>query len=88
MARRALSSWGLRCLSTALALGLAAAAHGVALDERGEISFGVRSYTAARIGTQGTDVQICYGSPGTPRYRCGGSNGIGPNPTVNQSKRA
>jgi hypothetical protein len=71
-----------------LVLGLAAAAHGVALDERGEISFGVRSYTAARVATQATDVQICYGSPGTSRYRCGGSNGLPPNPTEGQSKRA
>jgi hypothetical protein len=88
MARRALSSWGLGCLSTTLMLGLAAAAHGVALDERGEITFGVRTYTAARIATQGTDVQICYGDPSRPDYICGGSNGATNSPTVNQSKRA
>ena len=87
MAQRALSSWGLGCLSTTLMLGLAAAAHAAALDEKGEITLGLRTYTAARIATQGTDVQICYGTPGRADYICGGSNGVN-NSTVNQSKRS
>ena len=56
MARRALR-WGHRCLFAALAsLCLAGVAHGAALDEQGDINLGVRAYTAARIGTQDTDV--------------------------------
>ena len=76
MARRALR-WGHRCLFSALAsLCLAGIAHGAALDEKGEINLGVRTYTAARIGTQNTDVTICNLVNG--QTICGGSNGGGP----------
>ncbi|MBX3026343.1 hypothetical protein KF840_15655 [bacterium] len=51
-------------LAASLALLLAAhAAHGAALDEAGELSLGVRSYTAARVGSQHTDISIIYGTP-------------------------
>jgi hypothetical protein len=74
MARRALR-WGHRCLFFA-ALGslcLAGIAHGAAVDEQGDINIGVRAYTAARIGTQDTDVKICNLIGG--KTVCGGSNG-------------
>ena len=74
MARRALR-WGHRCLFFA-ALGslcLAGIAHGAALDQQGDINLGVRAYTAARIGTQDTDVKICNLIGG--KTVCGGSNG-------------
>jgi Protein of unknown function (DUF1302) len=95
MAQRALSSWGWGCLSTTLVLGLAAAAHGAALDERGEINLGIRTYTAARIGTQDTDIQICYKDrPNRGDFTCAGSNGIGNvgdirvSPTTGQASRS
>jgi Protein of unknown function (DUF1302) len=45
-------------LSAAISLGLAAAAHAAALDEKGEITLGVRTYTAARIGSEDTNISI------------------------------
>jgi hypothetical protein len=86
MARRALCGWGRWCLPTGILLAMVGAAHGAALDEKGEISLGVRTYTAARVGTQGTDIQICNLVDG--KRVCGGSNGAGPNPTQNQVYRA
>ena len=78
MARRAFR-WGHRCLFSALAsLCLAGVAHGAALDEKGEINLGVRAYTAARIGTQNTDITICNLVNG--QTICGGSNGGAPPP--------
>jgi hypothetical protein len=51
---------------------------GAALDEKGEINLGVRAYTAARVGTQDTDVKICNLVGG--QVICGGSNGAAPPP--------
>ena len=48
MARHALSSWGWWCLFSAVSIGAAGRVHGAALDERGEINLGVRTYTAVR----------------------------------------
>jgi hypothetical protein len=53
-------------------------AHGAALDKEGDINLGVRAYTAARIGTQDTDVKICNLVGG--KTVCGGSNGAAPPP--------
>ena len=72
MARRALSSCRQWCLPTTMFLLIATAAHGVSLDDNGSIKLGVRTYTAARIGTQDTDQQICYGIGAT--YKCGTQN--------------
>ena len=78
MARRALR-WGHWCLCSATAwLCLAGIAWGAALDENGEINLGVRAYTAARVGTQNTDVKICNLVNG--QVVCGGSNGGAPPP--------
>ena len=78
MARRALR-WGHWCLCSATAwLCLAGIAWGAALDENGEINLGVRAYTAARVGTQNTDVKICNLVNG--QVICGGSNGAAPPP--------
>jgi hypothetical protein len=52
---------------------MAGTAYGVALDEKGEISLGVRTYTAARIGSEDTNVVICNRAGG--KTICGGSNG-------------
>jgi hypothetical protein len=43
-----------------LAAGMAS---GAALDENGEISLGVRSYAAARVGSEHTDISIINGTP-------------------------
>jgi len=87
MARRALGTWGRVCLLTAaVTLGLSRGAFGAALDERGDIKLGVRAYTAARIGTENTDITICNFVDG--KQRCGGSNGRGPTPLVNQTLRS
>ena len=55
---------------SAIALAVSAAvllmtgmARGAALDEAGELSLGVRSYTAARVGSQHTDISIINGTP-------------------------
>ncbi len=73
MARRALSwgRWGL--WSVAAVLCLSGVSWGAALDENGEINLGVRAYTAARVGTQNTDVRICNNVG--DKNVCGGSNG-------------
>jgi hypothetical protein len=84
MARRVVSSWGRWCISIIAVLAVAAVAHGAALDERGDIKLGVRAYTAARIGTQGTDQQICYGTGAA--YRCGTEGQA--DPTAGQSLRS
>jgi hypothetical protein len=52
----------------ALAVGAAgllasSVARGAALDEEGELTLGVRTYTAARVGSQDTDISIIYGTP-------------------------
>ena len=86
MARRALSGWGPWCLSFAIGLGVAGPIYGAALDEKGEISLGVRAYTAARIGTENTDVEICYGEGNN--FRCGGSNGLTMTPLLRQTQRS
>src|SRR4029450_3993267 len=87
MARRGWSSWGRWCRSIALVLAVASAAHGVSLDEKGDIKLGVRAYTAARVATQNTDQQICYGTGAS--YKCGTQNAINPNiPDANQSLRS
>ncbi len=86
MARRALSGWGPLALSTFLLLAVSSAAYGAALDEAGNIKLGVRAYTAARIGTQDTDIEICNLVGG--KVECGGSNGAGPTPLNDQVFRA
>ena len=43
------------------------AAHGAALDEEGDLTLGVRSYTAARVGSTDTDFKIEYGTPNPNR---------------------
>jgi hypothetical protein len=68
-------------------LAVASAAYGVSLDEKGDIKLGVRAYTAARVATQNTDQQICYGTGAS--YKCGTQNAINPNmPEDNQSLRS
>ncbi len=47
---------GLFCL--VVALGCAAESYAAALDQAGEMRLGLRTYTAARIGTEATDVFI------------------------------
>jgi hypothetical protein len=87
MARCALGTWGRVCLLTAAAtLVMARGAFGAALDERGEIKLGVRAYTAARVATENTDITICNFLDG--KQRCGGSNGRGPTPLLNQTYRS
>ena len=56
------------------------------LDEKGEISLGVRAYTAARVATENTDVEICYGEGNN--FKCGGSNGLPPTPLQRQTLRS
>ncbi len=76
MAARHVLSWGRWGLwSVAASLLGVSIANGAAIDERGEINLGVRAYTAARIGTQDTDVQFCNPSPTGNGKVCGGSNG-------------
>ncbi|MGH7786681.1 MAG: DUF1302 family protein [Candidatus Binatia bacterium] len=50
-------------MTLAITCGWTAAAGAAALDENGEITLGVRSYTAARIGSQDTDISIINGTP-------------------------
>jgi len=45
-------------LTAATVLGLAAMANAVSLDESGELTLGIRAYTAARIGVQDTSISI------------------------------
>jgi hypothetical protein len=66
---------------------IATAAHGVSLDDTGSIKLGVRTYTAARIGTQVTDHQICDGIG--PTSKCSPQNATNPaDPTQGQSLRS
>jgi len=91
MARCALSTWGRVCLlSAAATLAVARGALGAALDESGDIKLGVRAYTAARVGTQNTDVKICnlVRVGNETKELCGGSNGRGPTPTQLQTFRS
>ena len=51
-------------LAASVALLLAAgAARAASLDEEGDLSLGVRSYAAARVGSQHTDISIINGTP-------------------------
>jgi hypothetical protein len=84
MARRVLSGWGRVGASATALLWLAGVAHGVTLDEKGEISLGVRAYTAARIGSENTDIVICNQEGG--KTICGGSNGGAAPPAPQQFK--
>jgi len=60
---------GTRATLTAVAVLLLAAgtASGAALDENGELTLGVRSYAAARVGAENTDISIIYGTPSKTR---------------------
>jgi hypothetical protein len=79
MSTRVLRRRGVKaCLATIALLCGAAAAHGAALDQKGEIKLGVRTYTAARIGSEDTNVVICNQVGG--KTICGGSNGGAPPP--------
>ncbi len=49
---------GIAVLSAAVGFGAATRAGGAALDESGDLRLGVRSYTAARIGSQDTNISI------------------------------
>src|SRR5262245_8892625 len=84
MARRVWSSWGRWCSSIPLVLAVASAAYGVTLDDKGDIKLGVRAYTAARVATQNTDEQICYGTGAS--YKCGTQGQA--DPTAGQSLRS
>jgi len=53
--------WVVLCALVLLAAPSLAGA--VALDEQGEITLGVRSYTAARVGSQKTNISIINGTP-------------------------
>jgi len=50
-------------LCAAALLAVPSLVHAAALDEAGDITLGVRSYTAARIGSQDTDISIINGTP-------------------------
>lgn len=57
MMRVGMRIWGVVCL-VGLVFCQASVVYGVSLDENGEIKFGARAYTAARIGTEDTDLTI------------------------------
>ena len=63
MAPRTIDRLG-RVLLVLLTAALATRAHGAALDQEGDIKLGVRAYTAARVGTQDTDIQLIEQAPG------------------------
>src|SRR5690242_6261580 len=87
MSQRALSCCRQWCLLTGAIMMVATTAYGAALDEAGDIKLGVRTYSAARVGTEDTDVQICYGTG--PTYKCGTKNAVNPaDPTQGQSLRS
>jgi hypothetical protein len=67
MRRRLRDGIGIAVLSAA-ALGIAVRAHGAAVDANGDITLGVRAYTAARVGTENTDETIRFqqGDPQCP----------------------
>ena len=54
-------------MALAITCGWTATAGAAALDENGEITLGVRSYTAARVGSEHTDISIIYGTPNPNR---------------------
>lgn len=56
--------WGVRLLVTALCVFAVRRAHAAALDEEGDIKLGVRAYTAARVATQHTDIELIEQAPG------------------------
>jgi len=62
MARRTIDRLGRLLL--VLAACAAAQARGASLDEAGDIKLGVRAYTAARVATQDTNIQLIEGAPG------------------------
>jgi hypothetical protein len=73
MTRRLQGAMGV-ALTVGAVLGLAARAGAAALDSSGDMSLGVRAYTAARIGSQNTnysiiipDRDILVGAPGLPQ---------------------
>ncbi|MEO8601487.1 MAG: DUF1302 family protein [bacterium] len=49
-------------LCAAVVLASSSTAGAAALDENGEITLGVRTYTAARVGSQNTDISIINGT--------------------------
>jgi hypothetical protein len=62
MTRRLQGAVGAALLA-ATVLGLAARAGAASLDTNGEITLGVRTYTAARIGSQDTNISIIVPNP-------------------------
>ena len=63
MAARTIDRLG-RLLLVLLTSAIASRAHGAALDAAGDINLGVRAYTAARVATQDTDIQLIEQAPG------------------------
>jgi hypothetical protein len=63
MTRRLRDAIGFVALGAVAGLGPAARAGAAALDASGEVTLGVRAYTAARIGTQDTNISIIDGTP-------------------------
>ena len=63
MAARTIDRLG-RVLLVLLTGALAARAYGAALDQEGDINLGVRTYTAARVATQDTNIQLIEQAPG------------------------
>ena len=61
--RRLRRNIGIALLGAGVGLGSAARAGAAALDASGDITLGVRTYAAARVGTQDTDISIIYGTP-------------------------
>jgi hypothetical protein len=75
MTRRLRGTLGIAALGAGAVLSLAIRARAASLDTEGDISLGIRAYTAARIGTENTDITICnFNGPRNPEV-CGGSNG-------------
>ena len=58
MTRRLQDAIGIAILSAAVGLGAATRAGGASLDSNDDIRLGLRAYTAARIGSQDTDISI------------------------------
>jgi hypothetical protein len=63
MAARTIDRLG-RLLLVLLTGAIASRAGGAALDQEGDINLGVRAYTAARVATQDTDIQLIQQAPG------------------------
>lgn len=74
MRRRLREAIGLAALSAAAGLCGSVRGHAVSLDTNSEITLGIRAYTAARVGSENTDISLinkqaepCFGTaPGTP----------------------